>query len=173
MQFIKQIGVTELALGLTILLVPFLPSNILAIFDLIAVRFLVVVALLFAITQNYLIGILAFVLVGVLYLERNRRKIAMARVRFSEMVDSKSRQEMTVEEESQSQQTVPVREFEVPDDRIVYYSPNPSCATNSNEFVPASGAESLNAKVVFNAVPGGATAGSLFEREGFGHIGIN
>ena len=159
MQFIKQIGVTELALGLTILLVPFLPSNILAIFDLIAVRFLVVVALLFAISQNYLIGI--------------RRKIAMARVRFSEMVDSKSRQEMTVEEESQSQQTVPVREFEVPDDRIVYYSPNPSCATNSNEFVPASGAESLNAKVVFNAVPGGATAGSLFEREGFGHIGIN
>jgi hypothetical protein len=164
----KQIGKIELILIVGILLSGFLPTNILLVLDLIPVRFIAIIGLLYAITQGPIVGLLSFFLIAVLYIERNRRKVEIARYRFADIVDKNTPAEMTVDEEGIPQQTVPVKEFDTPDDRIMYYIPNSNCSANSNDFSPIASAESLNGKVVFPSVPQGAKAGPMFQREGFG-----
>jgi hypothetical protein len=166
MNFVKQIGVIELVLGLGILATPWIPTNILAVLDLILIRLLVVLAVLWAITKGPRVGLLTFVLICLLYLERNRRKIVIARNKFVKILESDTH--MTVDEEGVAQQTVPVQEFENPDDRTMHYLPREGCAANSNGFESPS--ETLNAKVVFPAIPGGSKAGPIFQDEGFGRI---
>lgn len=164
----KQIGKIELILIGSILLSGFLPTNILLVLDLIPIRFIAIIGLLYAITQGPIIGLLTFFLITVLYIERNRRKVEIARYRFADIVDKNTPVEMTVDEEAIPQQTVPVKEFDTPDDRIMYYIPNSGCSANSNDFAPIGSAESLNGKVVFPSVPQGAKAGPMFQKEGFG-----
>ncbi len=137
--------------------------------DLMVVRALVVLGALWAISTGPLTGVMALVLIGVLYIERNRFKLAEARNRFAKIVEADSDAQMTVEEEGKPQTVVPVREFDVPADRIMYYMPREGCAANSNEFEPVN-ATSLNDKEVFPAQPQGAKAGELYEQLGFGKV---
>lgn len=168
MDFVKSFSRTEMVLGLGIILTPMIPSNLLAVLDLFLIRILVVFALLWAITKGPRIGLLAFLLIAVLYLERNRRKMDYARDRFSKIVEADTLPQMSVEEEGQGQTTVNVRDFDTPDDRTFYYIPNPSCSANSNTFTPPT--ETLNGKVVFPAIPQGEKAAKVFQRDGFGRI---
>lgn len=168
MDLVKQIGVTEFSLVVGIVITPFIPTNILLTLDLLPIRFLLVLGLLWAITKGPFIGLLTLFLIAVLYLERNRRKVTIARYRFADIVDKNTPVQMTVEEEAVPQDTVPVREFEIPSDRIMYYIPNASCAADSNDFSPVPHAESINAKVVFPVMPQGSKAAVVYQREGFG-----
>lgn len=168
MDFLKSFGRTEIVLGLGIILTPLLPSSILAILDIIFIRIFVVFALLWAITKGPRLGLLTFVLIAVLYLERNRRKMDFARDRFSKIVEADTLPQMSVEEEGQGQTTVNVRDFDKPEDRTFYYIPNPSCAANSNTFTPPT--ETLNGKIVFPSIPQGEKAAAVFQRDGFGRI---
>lgn len=170
MQFIKQIGATEFALGLAIVFVPFIPSNILSLLDFIIIRFLAVLAVLWGISRGPMIGIFTFVLIAALYLERNRQKIINARYKFAEIVDVNTPVQMTIEEEGESQKVVPVQDFDSPENRIFYYAPKDGCAANSNDFTPPPPSESLNAKVVFNTIPQGSKSAGIFEKEGYGHL---
>ena len=164
----KQIRMPEMVILFFILTSSFIPTNILLVLDLLPIRFLVVIGVLYAITRGPVLGLLSFFLVAVLYIERNRRKVEIARYRFADIVDANTPAESTVDEEGIPQQTVPVKEFETPDERIMYYIPQDGCAANSNDFAPIQSAESLNGKVVFPSIPQGAKAGPIFQREGFG-----
>lgn len=168
MDFVKSFSRIEMMLGLGIILTPLIPSNLLAVLDLIFIRIFVVFALLWAITKGPRIGLLAFIFIAVLYLERNRRKMDFARDRFSKIVEADTLPQMSVEEEGQGQTTVNVRDFDKPEDRTFYYLPNPSCAANSNTFEPP--AETLNGKIVFPSIPQGEKAAKVFQRDGFGRI---
>ena len=168
MDFVKSFRTSEIILSLGIILTPLLPSNLLAVLDLLFIRIFAVLGLLWAITKGPRIGLLAFILIAVLYLERNRRKIDIARDRFSQIVEADTLPQMSVEEEGQGQTTVNVRDFDTPEDRTFYYLPNPSCATNSDTFEPPS--DTLNGKIVFPSIPLGAKAGPIFQRDGFGRI---
>ena len=168
MEFIKQIGIIEGVLGAGILCAPLLPSKILAILDLLVIRLLTVFVILWAVTKGPLIGLLTFVFIAVLYLQRNRQKIVHARTRFAEIVEGDTAPQMTVDEEGVEQKTVPVHEFETPDDRTMYYIPKNGCAVNSDVFEPPS--NTINGKIVFPAIPGGAKSADIFQKEGFAQI---
>ncbi len=170
MELIRQIGTVELSLSIAILITPVLPKAMLMLLDLMVVRALIIIGALWAISSGPFIGLLAFVLIGVLYMERNRLKIIAAQNRFAELVEADTPAQMTVEEEGQSQKTVPVREFDTPKDKIMYYIPREGCAVNSNEFEPVSGTTSLNDKEVFPAQPQGEKAVAFYDKLGVGHI---
>jgi hypothetical protein len=169
MDILRKIGPVEATLGLAILLTPALPKYVIMLLDLMVVRALIVLGALWAISCGPVVGLLALVLVGVLYIERNRYKLAYARNRFAKIVEADTSAEMTVEEEGESQKTVPVREFDTPQDRIMYYMPRDGCAANSNEF-EAPNATSLNDKEVFPPQPQGNKAGAFYQNLGFGQI---
>ena len=169
MDTLRKIGPVQIALGLAILLTPALPKYVIMLLDLMVVRALIVLGVLWAVSSGPVIGLLALVLVGVLYIERNRYKLAYARNRFAKIVEADTSAEMTVEEEGKPQTVVPVREFETPKDRIMYYMPRDGCAANSNEF-EAPTATSLNDKEVFPPQPQGNKAGSFYQHLGFGQI---
>jgi hypothetical protein len=162
-----QIWIT---LAIIIVAVPYIPTIFLSIFDLLIIRLVVVLGLLWAISRGPVIGIFAFTLIAVLYLERNRRKIEHARVKFTEIVDVNTPVQMTIEEEGVPQKVVPVQEYDTPENRIMYYMPKPGCAANSNDFVPPPKSQSLNDKVVFPTIPQSSKSAGLYERLGFGHI---
>jgi hypothetical protein len=90
----------------------FVPTNILLVLDHIVVRVAIVLLLLYLINIGPTIGIFGLVAIGVLYLERNRRKISVANSKFDQM-EAKERP-ATVEEEAIPQKTVPVHEFDTP-----------------------------------------------------------
>jgi hypothetical protein len=81
---------------------------------------------------------------------------------------------MTVEEESQPQQTVPVNDFDKPDEEEFDYMPHETC--KSGNFEPV--APSINEKAVLSTIyplrKSGPEAGDastdLYEQLGFGHI---
>jgi len=172
----KQLGlrgnelVSVAVAAAVVLFVPMLPENILAVFDLFVVRILVVLGLLWAVTQSPVVGVLGLLVVGVLYLERNRRKVAMAASRFVQMTSQMEAKEenATVEEEGVPQKTVFVREFDVPEDRTMYYMPKTSCVADSNEFMPPPAGESLNTKIALPSIPVGAQSAGLYQQAGFG-----
>lgn len=173
MDIVRQIGMTEFALCLGILLTPVIPTGILLLLDFRFVPFFIILALLYAISLGPLIGLLAFFFISVIYLERNRRKIQIARYKFADIVDINTPNQMTVEDEGIPQDTVPVREFETPDDRTMYYIPRDGCAVNSNGFTPLPADESLNHKIVFPTIPQGSKAAAVYQAEGFGRDSNN
>ena len=159
-----------ISLAIIIVAIPYIPTSFLTILDLLPIRLIVVLGLLWAISKGAIIGIFAFTLIAALYLERNRRKIENARVKFTEIVDVNTPVQMTIEEEGVPQKVVPVQEFDTPENRIMYYMPKPGCAANSNDFTPLPKSQSLNDKVVFPTIPQSSKSASLYEKLGFGHI---
>lgn len=174
----KSVGlrVNEIAWGGAAIAVavgaPYIPSNVLAVLDLFIIRVLVVLALLWAVTQGPVAGVAGLVIVGVLYLERNSRKVAMATQRFVKMTEEMEPREenATVEQEGVSQKTVFVREFDIPEDRTMYYMPAASCAANSNDFAPLPPGESLDTKRALPSIPVGAQSAGLYQAAGFGRM---
>ena len=147
-------------LALVILLTPILPTAGLQLLDNLVVRIALVFGLLYAITQGALLGLLALLAVGSLYLERNRRKVHQARQKFAELPDPEAAERpATVEEESEPQDTVPVIAFEEPSGDVTTYLPK--SGMGSNDF--ASVAPTLNEKDPLPTVPLGAKSASLFK----------
>lgn len=156
-----------LALAAVILIAPALPTGLLMLLDTVVVRIAVVLGLLFAITVGPVEGLLALVAVGALALERNRRKVAVARAKL-DLMDQQRERPATVAELAEPQTTVPVRSFDDAEDLSLHFLPGES--TGSDEFHPVG--PSLNHKEIFESAPNGSAAGAIFEQEGVGHIGL-
>jgi hypothetical protein len=155
----------------TILASPYLPTNLLLLFDNIIVRVFIVIMLLYLITKGPTVGIFGFVAVAILYLERNRRKVSLA-VNKLDAMDVYMRKEATVEEASQPQHTVPVKPFDYPNVKETEFLPH--TAHDSHEFEPI--APSINQKAVLSSIypfQGSGYASDsekLYESMGVGHL---
>ena len=165
-----------IVLSLLILFSSFLPTGLLLLLDNVLVRLLVVLGLLFLISTGPMAGIFGFLAIASLYLERNRRKVAVALQKVDRM-DNAAPQQATVEEAAQPQKTVPVNAFDKPDVEETVYMPNDidECMDITN-FEPV--APTINEKAVLatvyplqkDAPESGTGSNHLFEELGFGHI---
>ena len=140
---------------------PVLPGAILKLLDNIIVNIVLILGVLFAITQGPLLGIMALMATAMLYMERNRIKINAARTKFNEIQEASDPAEMTVEQEGESQETVPVREFRKARESESIYLPGPK--VGDDDFDAVLGAPDLNHKTPLPTVPLGEKSAYLFK----------
>lgn len=140
---------------------PVIPTMALLLLDNIVVRVLVVAALLYSITQGPLIGLATLVTVGLLFIERNRHKVFLARNKFERIMEASDSPQMTVEQEGVPQNTVKVREFDEADGREAIFLPGKN--TGNDEFHRVPWSEELNDKRVLKTVPIGNKSAYLFK----------
>ena len=149
----------------------FLPTNALFLLDHIMMRMAVVLLLLYLIHVGPTVGIMGLLVVGVLYMERNRRKVEIAAKKWDAM-DVHESSQATVEEASMPQRTVPVAPFDIPDGRESAFLPEEEMDVSLFEPV----GESIQQKQVLEGVyplfnhAKGSGAADLFEHLGMGHV---
>lgn len=162
-----------IVLTVIVLFSQFLPTGLLLLLDNFIARILIVLALLYLISLGPTAGILGLMAIAVMYLERNRRKVVVAAKKI-DLMDINRPQQATVEEASQPQKTVPVNEFNKPQDIESDFMPHETC--DSGHFEPV--APTINEKAVLSTIyplnKNGPEAGDgsdkLYEELGFGHI---
>jgi hypothetical protein len=140
---------------------PIVPWTILKLLDYMLVNVFVVVALLIAISYGPATGIMALILAAMLYMERNRQKVVYARMKFTKIMEAKKDNQATVEEEGKPQETVPVVEFDEPEDDNMIYLPGKGTGSDKFQRVPFS--ENLNDKEPLPTVPIGAKSAPIFK----------
>jgi hypothetical protein len=140
---------------------PVVPWTILKLLDYMLVNVFVVVALLMAISYGPATGIMALILAAMLYMERNRQKVVYARMKFTKIMEAKKDNQATVEEEGKPQETVPVVEFDEPEDDNMIYLPGKGTGSNKFQRIPFS--ENLNDKEPLPTVPIGAKSAPIFK----------
>jgi len=161
-----------IVLSIIVIVTPLLPTNVLLLLDSIFVRAGVVLLLLYLISIGPTAGIFGLMAVCVIYLERNRRKVNIAKQKLDKMDFLKPNQ-ATVEEASTPQKTVPVRSFDHPDQNETDFMPTEE-PCDITMFEPV--APSINEKTVLSTVyplgndESGSGSNDLFEKLGFGHI---
>lgn len=161
-----------IVLSIIILLSPLLPTPLLLLLDSIIIRVGVVILLLYLISIGPTAGIFGLMAICILYLERNRRKVSIAKNKIDKMDFTKSRP-ATVEEASKPQTTVPVRSFDKPThDETEFLPTEEPCDITMFEPV----APTINEKTVLSTVyplgnnESASASNELFEKLGFGHI---
>jgi hypothetical protein len=160
-------------LTVIILFSQFLPTGLLLALDNFIVRIAIVMLLLYLISLGPTAGIMGLVAVASMYLERNRRKVVVAAKKI-DLMDWERPEYATVEEASKPQTTVPVNEFDKPDEEEYDFLPHETC--DSGNFEPV--APSINEKAVLSTIyplnkdgpESGTGSDELFEQLGFGHI---
>lgn len=158
--------------GLIVLVSPMLSTDLLLWLDHLLIRVALVVFLIYLVKMNPIMGIFGLLAVGVLFVERNRRKVDRALKKLEEM-DVHSPKEATVEEASRPQQTVPVRPFDSPDEDEFDFLPKEDSFTDLN-FDPV--APSINYKSTLASIyphkgsPSPSSVEGLYEDLGFGHV---
>ena len=140
---------------------PVIPARVLLLLDNIVVRILVVIALLYSITQGPLIGLATLVTIGLLFIERNRHKVFLAKTKFERIMEASDNPQMTVEQEGVPQNTVKVREFDEADGREAVFLPGKN--TGNDEFDRVPWSEVLNDKRALKTVPIGNKSAYLFK----------
>jgi hypothetical protein len=161
------------ALTIIILFSQFLPAGLLLLLDSIIVRIAIVIGLLYLITLGPTAGIFGLIAIAIMYLERNKRKVSIAAKKL-DAIDWKRPTQATVEEASKPQMTVPVNEFDKPQEEESYFIPSDTCDTDNFEPV----APTINEKAVLatiyplnrGAPEAGDASDQLYEELGFGHI---
>lgn len=162
-----------IVLTVIILFSQFLPTALLVLFDNFIVRLLIVLVLLYLINMGPTAGILGLMAVATIYLERNRRKVVMASKKL-DLIDWEKPQQATIEEASKPQTTVPVNDFDKPEENESDFFPDETC--ESGNFEPV--APTINEKAVLSTIyplnkygpEAGDGPNKLFEKLGFGHI---
>ena len=158
------------ALVLVAVLTPLSPWALLSLLDNLLVRAVLLVGLVAAVYHGYATGLLALMVIGLLYMERNRRKVDQARKRFDNLTaEDVKRSQATVEEEGTPQDNVPVVEFDTPQDVEFGYLPPKKMGSDAFERVPFS--EDLDDKGPLPTVPIGAISAPLFNK--FVGAGLN
>lgn len=163
-----------IVLTFVIVFSPFLPTNFLLLLDYMVVRIIMVILLLYLIRVGPMAGIIGLMTICLMYLERNRRKVAVA-IKKLDAMDPKRPSQATVKEASQPQKTVPVNEFATPDSEETSYLPEDNTCDITN-FEPV--APTINQKAVLstiyplskNAPEAGTASTQLYEELGFGHV---
>uniref|UniRef100_A0A6C0IHX5 Uncharacterized protein n=1 Tax=viral metagenome TaxID=1070528 RepID=A0A6C0IHX5_9ZZZZ len=158
-------------LVIVILLSQFAPTKLLMLLDHLVIRMALVLLLLYLMRVGPTAGIFGLMAIAILYLERNRRKIAEALLKIDKMDSAYTlhHPQATVEEASQPQKTVPVIPFDVPESFETDFLPTE--ASDSAFFEPV--AETINQKAVLSTIyPSGSPSASesLYEKLGFGHV---
>jgi hypothetical protein len=133
----------------------------LLLLDNIVVRVLVVLALLYAVSEGPLIGLATLVTIGLLFIERNRHKVLNAKFKFEQIMEASDSPQMTVEQEGVPQNTVKVREFDEADGREAIFLPGKN--TGNDEFNRVPWSEELNDKRALKTVPIGNKSAYLFK----------
>lgn len=156
-----------ITLALIFIITPMLPSRVLLSFDNILVRITAILLCLYLISIGSTAGLFGIMAIAALYLERNRRKISVAKTKL-DLMDVNAPAQMTVEEEAEPQSVVPVRRFAEPSEDEMPYIPSETCG--SDEYYPVG--ESINEKDVLPTInPNSAKyAADLYEESGFGHV---
>lgn len=160
-----------IVLTIPLLASSFLPTDVLLLLDHFILRAGVILLLLFLIHVGPTVGIMGLLVVGVLYMERNRRKVEIATKKWDAM-DVHEPSQATVEEASLPQRTVPVAPFDVPDGRETTFLPEEEMDVSIFEPV----GESIQQKQVLEGVyplsnnAQGSGAADLFEHLGVGHV---
>jgi hypothetical protein len=163
-----------IVLTLIILFSQFLPTSFLLLLDHFIIRIIAVVVLLYLISIGPTAGIFGLMAISLIYLERNRRKVAIAVQKINKM-DINRPPQATVAEEAIPQKTVPVNEFSAPNQEETSYLPQDDTCDITN-FEPI--APTINQKAVLSTIypltqngPESGTASThLYEKLGFGHI---
>lgn len=153
---------------------PFLPTSLLLTMDWLIVRVLSVIALLSLVSVGPFVGIIGFVAIALLYIERNRRKIQQGLKRWEEL-DTTPRNYATIEEASEPQKTVAVVPFDQPREIETEYAPDDD-TMDISVFEPV--APTLNERAVLSSsYPVGhrsststASMESIYEQMGVGHV---
>ena len=140
---------------------PAVPAPILGLLDTLVLRIVLVLGLIVASHNSPLVGIAALIAICMLYMERNHSKVVEARTKFNRLQQASDPAQMTVEEESKPQDTVPVREFREADDRESIYLPGRQ--TGDNEFQELAPEYSLNDKRALPTIPIGNKSAPLFK----------
>jgi hypothetical protein len=162
-----------IVLTVIILFSQFLPTGLLLLLDNFVVRIGVVLALLYLITLGPTAGIFGLMAIAIMYLERNKRKVVVAAKKLDAM-DWEQPKQATVEEASKPQTTVPVNDFDKPNDEESDFFPTETC--DSDNFEPV--APTINGKAVLSTIyplhksgpESGTASDELYEKLGFGHI---
>jgi hypothetical protein len=157
-----------------ILFAPFFPTGVLLLLDHIVFRLAAVILLLYLISVGPTAGIFGLMVIAVLYLERNRRKVAAA-VKKLDRMDVYRPAQATVKEEGIPQKTVPVNPFTSPNNEESSYVPEDADCMDTN-FEPV--APTINQKAVLSTIyplsthapESGTAATELYEKLGFGHV---
>jgi hypothetical protein len=163
-----------IVLTLIILFSSFLPTDLLLLLDNIIIRIGIILLLLYLINIGPTAGIFGLMAVCVMYLERNRRKVAVARKKLNAM-DIKRPPQATVQEEGIPQKTVPVNPFQEPKPEETSYLPEDDTCDITN-FEPV--APTINQKAVLSTIyplssgdpESGTAATHLYEELGVGHL---
>jgi hypothetical protein len=161
-----------LILTVIILSTPFLPTGLLLLLDNLFIRIGIVILLLYLISIGPTAGIFGLLMIGVLYLERNRSKVKIAKKKLDKMDLTESKM-ASVEDAAKPQQTVPVPSFDKPIHSESEFLPNEE-PCDITMFEPV--APSINEKAVLSTVyplagnESGSGSSELFEQLGFGHI---
>lgn len=153
---------------------PFLPTLALQALDLLPLRVGVAVLFLYLTTVGQMATVFGFVAVALLYMERNRRKVADALVEWSAL-ESTASVPAPVAIAHAPQTTVPVAPFDQPDAHEVEYAPLEE-PMDISVFEPV--APSINEKVVLAsshpvshvASTSTASLASIYEQLGYGHV---
>lgn len=160
-----------IVLTIPLLASSFLPTDALLLLDHIVMRMGVILLLLYLIHVGPTAGIMGLLVVGVLYMERNRRKVEIATKKWDAM-DVHQPPQATVEEASLPQRTVPVAPFDAPDGRESVFLPEEEMDISIFEPV----GESIQQKQVLEGIyplssnAKGSGAADLFEYLGMGHV---
>jgi len=158
-------------LAILILFSPFLPTCVLLLLDNVLIRFALVLILLYLINIGPTAGIFGLMMVSLLYLERNRRKVSIATKQI-DLMDWTKPENATTESSSLSQTTVPVNEFDTPNENTSYYIPSDNY--DNDIFEPV--APTINEKSVLQSIyplnnsGSGTNSDKVYEDLGFGHI---
>lgn len=174
---LKKMPAILIFLILIFLSTSYLSTSVLVVLDLLFIRILVIVFLLWAITQGPVTGVLAFLVIAGLFLERNRRKLSAVKIKlYSELASSMAAAEgadglgndgmqrgperqATVEEESIPQKNVFVPPFEEPELGNVWkWFPGDSCKEENWSAV----APTINTKEPVRTIAGGSKTWPYF-----------
>lgn len=168
---------------LLVLVAPFLPTGVLLLLDMLLVRILFTVLLLYFTSIGPVVTVFGFAAIALLFMERNRRKVQGGLKRWEELdaVAGKATG-APVEEAHRAQTTVRVSPMDTPREDEIAYSPMEGDATGPEEpldvslFEPV--APTQNEKVVLaSAYPvshrsasSTASMESIYEQLGVGHV---
>lgn len=148
-------------LAIIFILMPIIPSFIFKGFDNIIVRIFAILFVLWAVSQNITLGVVSLVVIGSLYLERNRRKVIEVKKKLEiQIIQDSAPSLMTVEEESEAQKSVPVVDFERPGGEEETYLPKESMGKNDFFAVDAT----IDQKTAIKTIIPGAQGEKFYEQ---------
>ena len=166
-----NVSMVDLALMGAFMALPFLPTPPLLLLDHLLIRIAAVLLVVYAISIGPLTGILTWLFLAALFLERNRRKIQQARDTW-DALDVHESVPATLEQASKPS-IVPAAPFDQPDTEETEFLPAEVDITMFEPVAPTINQKEVLATIYpvgHNSAHSTAAAESIYEQLGFGHV---